>query len=375
MNLIQLKEEDSRNKSVKKSAALAILILILGISIGFNLKFFLEEPTMVNRPKLNQTVSKYNLIEKGNVSIPQLYQNISKSVVLVESDPSGSVQQGSQGSGFVYRSDGYIITNQHVIENAEQVTVTFPDGDIQNAKVIGSDSYSDIAVLKVNRTNLKPIPLGNIEEVKSGEQALAIGNPFGLEGTVTKGIVSQKNRLLDTEAGFTIPNVIQTDAAVNPGNSGGPLINLRGEVIGVNTAIRSETGSFIGVGFAVSVQTIKKGEYHHSWIGVRGRDMTPKIAEKMNTTQETGVIIAEVVEGGPADKSGLQAGTETALIQGIEMKIGGDIVTEINGEKILNMNQLVSYIAQNTQPGQEITLTIIRDNEEKKIDLNLEKRP
>lgn len=388
MDLKQLKEKQESNKRTlnKKLGLLLALFLVLGISIGLNVHLILSQPggnpPGAIPPNGTVTTPKYDLVEKGNASITDLYNNVSSSVVLVEVTKSNGLKTGNQGSGFIYRSDGYIITNNHVVENSEDVTVTLPEGDILEAEIVGTDPYSDLALLKVNKTGLKPIPLGNIENIEQGETTLAIGNPFGLQGTITKGIVSQKDRLLDTEEGFTIPNVIQTDAAINPGNSGGPLINIKGEVIGVNTAIRSGTGNFIGIGFAVSVKTIKKiipklmqnKDVKYSWIGVKGRDMSPKIAEKMDTDQKKGVLIVEVISDGPADEAGIEGGDRTVKINGRDIEVGGDIIKSMEGKEMHNMNDLVSYISQNTKPGDEIDVTVIRDGEEKELTLTLGKR-
>ncbi len=359
------------------------LFLFLGISLGFNLAFVTQGPGETIREERIETTPLFGPIE-GEIKseeITRLYEEISPSVVLIETGE----ETGRQGSGFIYKAEGYILTNQHVVEGEEEVRVTFQDGSVEVAEVIGEDVYSDVAVIKIEDTDkeLKPIPKGSIENIKPGERVVALGNPFGLEGTITKGIVSQKERLLTTEAGFSIPNVIQTDAAINPGNSGGPLLNLRGEVIGINTAIRTETGAFVGIGFSISINTaervaeelIEEGEYKHSWIGIRGTTMNPQIAEKMDSDQKTGVLISEVVRDGPAHEAGLREGTRTEKIWGEEVKVGGDIIKEIDGERIRSMDELISYIAQYTEPGQKITLTIEREGEETQIEMELGERP
>lgn len=381
MSLIKLKNQPKRERRKKILIAVFAVAILLGLSVGFNLNFLSQGPLKIFTE--TQTTPVYN-INGENGSVTGLYQQTSESVVLVEViSQVGSLQTGGQGSGFVYSSDGYIITNNHVVEGADSITVTFPDWGYKQADFVGADAYSDLAVVKVNMTGLRPIPLGSIEDLQPGQTVLAIGNPFGLEGTITKGIVSQKDRLLDTEAGFTIPNVIQTDAAINPGNSGGPLITLEGKVIGVNTAIQSGTGTWIGIGFAISVETVKrvvpelidKGYYQHSWIGIRGRTVTPQIAEAMETDQEKGVLVVEVTPGGPADKSGLQIGSQTAVLGGVQMNIGGDIITSIKGEEILDLEDLVSSLAQNTQPNEEIEVGIVRNNKETTVSLTLGERP
>ncbi len=379
MSLIKLKNKDQDEKKKKILITTAVVALLIGLMVGINLNILNQEPLRIFTE--TQTTPVFQVEEETGL-VPLLYEEVSPSVVLIEVT-SRVRERGTQGSGFIYKHDGYILTNNHVIEDAEDILVTFQDGNMKKAELIGGDPYSDIAVIKVNKTGLKPIPMGSIDELRPGQTVLAIGNPFGLEGTITKGIVSQKNRLLDTDTGFTIPDVIQTDAAINPGNSGGPLITLEGKVVGMNTAIRSGTGTFVGVGFAVSVETIKnvapelieKGRVRYSWIGIKGRTMTYQIAQEMETDQKTGVIVAEVTPSGPADKAGLQEGQRKALIQGIEMNVGGDIITSINGEKIHTMESLISYLGQNTKPGETVKLGIIRNNEEMTLKLTLEERP
>ena len=382
MSLMELREKNSLINKKNKLITLFALFLILGVSIGFNLAFITRGPELITREKIIETTPIFEGIIGETYELNKLYEEISPSVVLIET-MRGTDRSQRQGSGFIYSEDGYIITNQHVIKEGRRIRVTFPDGKIEEAEIIGEDVYSDIAVIKVDRENLKPIPRGSIDEVKPGDTTIALGNPFGLEGTITKGIISQKNRLLNTEAGFSIPNVIQTDAAINPGNSGGPLLNMRGEIIGINTAIRTETGTFVGVGFAVSVSTmervvpslIEEGEYKHPWIGIRGRPMNPQIAKEIDSNQEKGVLVSEVVRNGPADKAGLKEGTYTKKIWEEEIKLGGDIITKIDGEEMMNMNDLISYIAQHTEPGQEITITIEREGEIKQKQLTMGERP
>ena len=362
MSLTELQEKDRFMTQKKKIIGLIILFLVLGISLGFNIAFTTRGPEIITRETRVETTPRFDPIEGQEPNLRALYEEISPSVVLIE--VRGTAEGSRQGSGFVHDHEGHIITNEHVLRGADEVRVTFLDGEMEIAEVVGKDIYSDIAVLNVDRTDLKPIPRGTMEETSPGDSVVALGNPFGLEGTITRGIVSQKDRLLDTEAGFSIPNVIQTDAAINPGNSGGPLINMHGEVVGINTAIRTGTGTFIGIGFAVSVQTMERvvpslideGEYKHAWIGIQGRTMNPQIAEKMDTDQKTGVLISEVVEGGPADQAGLRGGTYTEQIWEQDTKLGGDIITAINGDEIRSINHLISYIAQNLDPEEEIKI-------------------
>ena len=309
----------------------------------------------------------------------RLYQQVESSTVSI--DAAGN--EVSQGSGFVYSSDGYIITNNHVIEDANRIDVIFSDGSRKRAKVVGTDVYNDIAVLEVDKSGLRPLEMSNSSELMRGQTAVAVGNPFGLSGTMTSGIVSAKNRNIRTEGGFSIPDIVQTDAAINPGNSGGPLMNIEGEVIGVNTAIQSSTGSFNGVGFAISSNTVTKvadsiieeGDYKHSWVGVSGIDVNSDIAEAMNLTENRGFLIMNVVEDGPADKAGIRAGDRNATLNGVKYRLGGDVITGINGTEISGIDQVHNYLSENTRPGDRIVITVTRDGQQTEIPLTLEPRP
>lgn len=317
--------------------------------------------------------------QSTKTSLTDLFRSVDQSVVSV----NGIGAQSSQGSGFVYSKNGYIVTNHHVIDDARRVQVGFTDGDTVDAEVVGSDVYSDLAVLKVDKQGLKPLEPANSSQVQVGERAIAIGNPFGLRGTMTTGIVSQKGRLIQGEGGFSIPGVIQTDAAINPGNSGGPLLNSRGEVIGVNTAIQTRTGAFSGIGLAIPVNTVKRvvpeliqqGDYDHPWIGVSGRSIGPELAEAMNLSEEHGFLVVDVVDGGPADRAGLQAGGTTTEVRGTEMNIGGDVIVAINGEPVQDITDVLLYLEQETEVGETVELTVIRDGERKRIPLTLDSRP
>jgi S1-C subfamily serine protease len=293
---------------------------------------------------------------------------------------------GGQGSGFVYNKEGYIITNNHVVEGAQLVEVTFLDGSIETAEIIGADPYSDMAVIKVEvpGSMLNPLKMGVSSKMLVGEQVFALGNPFGLANTMTTGIISATGRRMDAPGGFTIVDVIQTDAAINPGNSGGPLLNLYGEVVGMNTAILSETQQFSGIGFAIPSDTIirevnsliEKGVYEHPWIGISGYEVTPAIAEAMNLNEDTrGTLIATISEGGPAEDAGLRGSTKTETIGGVPFQIGGDIIIGADGVPMNTFYELIVYISREKRPGNTITFTIIRDGELLEQDLILGARP
>ena len=302
----------------------------------------------------------------GGVDITQLYEMVKDSIVLIKSTlPLGT----ATGSGFVYDLQGRIVTNDHVIDGASSVSVTFINGTIVPATVIGADPYSDIAVIKVNApaSLLKPLSLGNSSALKVGEAVLAIGNPYGLADTLTNGIISALGREMDSASGYPIVDVIQTDAAINPGNSGGPLLNMRGEVVGINTAIPSQTST--GIGFAVPSNTIMRelpsliatGKYDQVYIGIQGVDVTPGIISAMDLPAGThGTLLTSVTRGSPADRAGLKGGTKYVNVDGVMTPIGGDVVTAADGIEMKGIYDLILYMQRNNQPGDLISLSVIR---------------
>ena len=311
-----------------------------------------------------QTSSKFSLME--------IFEKTEASVVQVNvRSADGRIMPGNMGSGFVYSDDGYIITNNHVIDNAEKVTITFLDGESYIAQIIGTDADLDLAVLKVQTgsTYLQPIPIGDSSKLKVGQEIAAIGNPFGLSGSMTSGIISQMGRLLPQDSGYSIPDVIQTDAAINPGNSGGPLLNMKGEVVGINTAIQSATGEFTGVGFAVPSNTVKKvipvliedGIFHHPWMGISGSDVDPELAKVRELNSSKGFLIATVVEGSPAEDAGLQGVTDTKEIDGREYPLDGDIILKIDDVVVRKISDILVYLQREKSIGDEMIMTINRD--------------
>ena len=311
-----------------------------------------------------QTSSKFSLME--------IFEKTEASVVQVNvRSADGRIMPGSMGSGFVYSDDGYIITNNHVIDNAEKVTITFLDGESYIAQIIGTDSDLDLAVLKVQpgSTYLQPIPIGDSSQLKVGQEIAAIGNPFGLSGSMTSGIISQMGRLLPQDSGYSIPDVIQTDAAINPVNSGGPLLNMKGEVVGINTAIQSATGEFTGVGFAVPSNTVKKvipvliedGIFYHPWMGISGSDVDPELAKVRELNSSKGFLIATVVEGSPAEDAGLQGVTNTKEIDGREYPLDGDIILKIDDVVVRKISDILVYLQREKSIGDEMIMTVNRD--------------
>ncbi len=299
------------------------------------------------------------------------------------------------GSGIVWNSDGYIVTNNHVISGADTIEVQFYDGTILSAKLVGADPNSDLAVVKVDNSGLKlsPIAITDSTQVKVGQVAVAIGNPFGLENSMTVGIVSALGRELPANEGtstnssgatYTIPDIIQTDAPINPGNSGGPLVNDQGALIGVTSAIESTSNSNSGIGFAIPAsivqkvipELIKSGKYEHPYLGISGTALTPSLAQamKLNATQR-GALVEEIVPNGPADKAGLKGSASQVTIDGQNIMVGGDIITAIEGSPVNSITDLIAYLEEHTSIGQKVTLTILRNNSQQKIDVTLEARP
>jgi len=323
---------------------------------------------------------------KKNLTLVELFKKTEQGVVKIETDVADVDDRKPVGSGFVYDILGHTITNAHVIENATKVTVTFLDGNQYNAEIIGSDKFTDIAVIKVNEKPrlLNPLDIGDSSVLLVGEQVAAIGNPFGLSGSMTSGIVSQLGRLLfSPDNGFSIPDVIQTDAAINPGNSGGPLLNMKGEVIGINTAIRSSTGEFTGVGFAVPSNTIKKivpslieeGKYHHPWMGITGIDIDPDLAKIRELGNAKGFLVVTVIDGHPADDAGLQGVSKTVEIDGKEYPIDGDIIISVDGKEVRKINDLLVHLQREKSVGDEMILGVMRDGDLIHLTLTLGERP
>lgn len=292
-----------------------------------------------------------------------------------------------EGSGFVWDTEGHIVTNYHVVQNAEKVEVTFFDDVTLPAEVIGSDPDSDLAVLRVDRPAefLRPVELGDSDSVFVGQRAVAIGNPFGQEWTLTVGVVSAVGRTLPSGTSqFSIPEMIQTDAAINPGNSGGPLLDGNGRVIGVNTMIISNFQVSSGVGFAIPVNIVKRvvpvlieeGHYTYAWLGIRGRALERGIAEAMGLPPEQrGALVIEVVQGGPAAKAGLRGSNKTVKLDGANVEIGGDVIVAIDDQPVRSMDDLIVYLVKETRPGQKVTLTVLRDGQERRIEVTLGERP
>jgi len=327
------------------------------------------------------------LSTKKSLTLVELFEKSESGVVRIDVDKiNSSLETGSLGSGFVFDDLGHIITNAHVVESASSVTITFLDGSQYNAQIIGSDKFTDIAVIKVEEKPryLHPLQMGDSSTLKVGEQVAAIGNPFGLSGSMTSGIVSQIGRLLPSQdTGFSIPNVIQTDAAINPGNSGGPLLNMAGKVMGINTAIQSGTGQSAGIGFAVPSNTIlkvvpvliEKGKYSHPWIGISGKDIDPELAKVRDLDQSKGFLIITVVPGSPAEIAGLKGVSEIKIIGDKEYPADGDIIISVDGKEVRKISDILIHLQEEKSVGDEMILGILRDGEVMHVILALVERP
>ena len=307
-------------------------------------------------------------------------------------EPSGSQSQQALGTGFVVSKDGYILTNAHVVDNsgqtAESVTVGFKGEGSETKKVdatiVGVDNSSDVALLKIDPSeagDLTVLPLGDSDKLKVGEQVVAIGNPLGFDFTLTTGVVSALDRELQSPNGSVIANGIQTDAAINHGNSGGPLIDATGHVIGINEQIASQSGAPEGIGFAVPINTAIRvmdqlksdGKATYAWLGIQGQTMSADIASALGVDGE-GVLVAQVVDGSPAAEAGIKGGSDQTSLQGQPYVVGGDVITAIDGEQVSSMEQLAGIVSQHA-PGDEVKLSVLRDGSASELTVTLSERP
>ncbi|MEZ5125959.1 MAG: trypsin-like peptidase domain-containing protein [Thermoleophilia bacterium] len=388
-------------KSFLGGAISIVAILVLLVAVGV-LPLKTETRTVVQQTV--STAETTTVAATGSELTPEeIYDKYAEGVVEVlatfsqssASGPFGASSGSSQalGSGFVVSADGSIMTSAHVVSDngvvAESVSVVFKDDGLGmksvDATIVGVDETSDVALLKVDPSktpDLVPLVLGDSSAVSPGEEVVAIGNPLGYDFSVTSGIVSAVHRNLESPNGSVIPNGIQTDAAINSGNSGGPLFNAQGQVIGINEQIATESGGNEGLGFAVPINTAEKvmeqlqasGKVTYAYLGVQGQTLTTDVAEALGIDAENGVLIASVASGSPAEEAGLRGGSQQTVVQGQVYVLGGDVITAVNGESLDSADELVAAINE-LSPGDEVTLTIVRDGDSKEISVTLGERP
>lgn len=389
--------KDSRVKRSYTAIILAILVcsLLAGGLIGYSLSNLAVSSRLTdlqNQVTALRTADnpQYQVIPE-NVSLSQLYQNVRDSVVMitgliVQTTFFGQQVAQVQGSGFVENLTGraVIVTNFHVIDGVTNVSVTFRNGDAYAASVLGSDVYADLAMLSISApaSELKPLQIASSSTLNVGDFVVAIGDPFGLTGSMTTGIVSQLGRTItESTTSFPIADIIQISAPINPGNSGGPVLNDEGQVVGITTAVVSNSQA---LGFAIPSNTILReitslvnsGSYtQHSWLGIAGADMTYDIANQLGLKTTYGMLITQVTSGGPAEKAGLKAGTKQVTVDGNSLTAGGDVIVAINGSRIVNGDDLSTYLEENTLPNQKITITIVRNGSTMDIPVILGTRP
>jgi len=368
----------------------------------------LGAPVITTNSTLNQGLSPTaGSLAAYQSTLEQIYQQVNPSVVNVEvvatvsnsfsTNPFGfggrgsQVQQSALGSGFVWDTQGHIVTNNHVIDGANKISVTFADGTMMPAKLVGADPNSDLAVIQVNApaSKLTPIQLADSTQVKVGQVGIAIGNPFGLSGTMTVGIISGLERSLpvgldnpNAQSGptYAIPDIIQTDASINPGNSGGVLVDDQGQLIGVTAAIESPSNANSGIGFVIPSHIVQKvvpslistGKYNSPWMGISGTSLTPDLAKANNLDQsQQGVLIADITSNGPAARAGLRGSDRQVDINGQPAPVGGDVIVAVDGHAVKSFEDMASYLFENTQAGQTVTVTVLRAGVQKDIQLKL----
>ena len=332
--------------------------------------------------------------------VNQIYRRDGQGVAFINAKQDGNDSPGlnpfgepggeggtATGSGFLIDTEGHVVTNSHVVEGADGVEVKLGSSETSyDAEVVGTDPATDVALLKVDAPaeSLHPLSLGDSSKIEVGDPVVAIGNPFGLDRTVTSGIVSALQRQIQAPNGFSISHVIQTDAAINPGNSGGPLIDASGSVIGINSQIQTggTSSGNVGIGFAVPINTArevvreieKNGEVKHAYLGISGGSITPDLAKALKLPVSTGVLVNEVVKGGPADEAGLKGGDTSATIEGANLRLGGDVITEVDGEGVSGMEDVINAVNA-ASPGDQLELTVDRDGETKTVTVTLGVRP
>jgi S1-C subfamily serine protease len=372
-----------------------LVVLVIGMLLIATGVVGKEDKTVINQAPVPGSLSSTDEGKSSGLTVQQVYKRDAPGVVFIRAEvtqqtdsPFGAPQQQqgtATGSGFVIDKSGHILTNAHVVEGASKVTVGFDNDKTVDAKVLGRDESTDVALLKVNPGDknvvLKPLQLGDSSKAQVGDPVVAIGNPFGLDRTVTTGIVSALQRQLEAPNGFSISNVIQTDAAINPGNSGGPLLDANGRVIGINSQIATGGGGgSVGIGFAVPINTVKriaaelkdKGEVQHAFLGITGVSITKSMSDNLNLPTDAGVLVQEAT--GPAKKAGVKGGDTQVSIGGSDVLLGGDVIVKIDGKQIRSMEDVIGVV-DSKKPGDDVTLSLLRGKDQRQVHVTLGNRP
>jgi S1-C subfamily serine protease len=384
---------------MKRNLWIITALLTLAITLsGCTVQQGLTLTTTNSNPPVTTSTLPQNSVPSSisgiETALESIYARTNPSVVNIQVllAPSAFNPEGAAlGSGFVWDTQGNIVTNNHVVDGATRITVTFYDGTVVDASLVGTDADSDLAVIKVNASGiqLQPVSVADSTEVKVGQLAIAIGNPFGLQGTMTVGFISGLGRLLPANENavgptYSIPDIIQTDAAINPGNSGGVLLNDIGEVIGVTQSIATTSGSSAGVGFAIPSAIVKQvipalietGHYDHPYLGISIVTLNPDLAGAMNLpSNQRGTLVATVTAGSPSDKAGIKANNSEVTINGQKTAVGGDVITAYNGQTVKSSDNLITFLARSGSVGQTVTLTVLRSGEQIQVQVTLGTRP
>ncbi len=399
-----------RRRSPLRALGAALLVALLGFGGGiagyFAADEWLAEDDAVttsaplaqpSNDSVSEPAESTPVAAPGDLLAPAtIYDRVAPAVVHIEAVTEGeqsffgsTPDSVGTGSGFVIDDQGHIVTNAHVVDGAEELTVSFGEDITVTAKLVGEDTFTDLAVIKVDpkdeqlRGKLRTVELGDSTRVKVGDPVVAIGNPFSLDRTLTTGVVSALQREIPAlDEGYEIRDVIQTDAAINPGNSGGPLLDMTGKVIGVNSQIQSTTRQFAGIAFAVPSSTVRNiaeqlietGKVEHAWLGLAGRAVSPELAEALDLPVEEGVLVGDVSSGGPADEAGLQAGSRDVVIEGTDIRPGGDVILRFDGEEVTSMRQLAALVDAK-RPGDEVEIEFLQDGRKKTSTVELGTRP
>ena len=383
---------------------LVVILALLGATLGCRLSALSPLSAPTPTPTLQPTPTPALPLvapmpeEPANAleaQVEAVYESANPAVVNISSISyaydffSRAIPQEGTGSGFLYDTEGHIVTNYHVVENAEELSVTLADGRVYMATIVGQDPTNDLAVIRIEADNLpRPIALADSDALRVGQFVVAIGNPFGQLGTLTVGVISALGRIIESPDGRFIGEAIQTDAAINPGNSGGPLLDLRGRLIGVNSQIVSPSRASAGIGFAVPANTVRRvipqliahGRYPHPWLGVEYLPLTPERAGALRQTgvdvpADEGLLVIRVASGGAADVAGIRGGDQIVRIGNLRIPLGGDIITAINGEPMTGSEQFTTYLETETRVGDVVEVTIVRDEEELSVQATLTERP